>query len=73
MKIIFTLIAFSVFGFNSEPVISTSFINNAPGCRPGKADEKKEISIQSDRRSGEMQLRFKPATPGEAMISILNY
>jgi len=72
MKIIFTLIAFSLFNLAAKPVNSNSFTGPRFGTSPCKDDKKEEIRIESNRKSGDMQLRFTTDKEGEAIITILN-
>jgi hypothetical protein len=72
MKTIFTLIILSVFSITAQPVYSASFTNNGLSIKTGHDDKKKEISIGSNRESGDLELHFTAEKEAEATITILN-
>ncbi|MEP7108747.1 MAG: T9SS type A sorting domain-containing protein [Ferruginibacter sp.] len=71
-KIIFTLAILSVLGLTAQPVSGTSFANLSFSDKADEGGKKKEISIGSNRASGDMLLRFTADKSGEAIITILN-
>ncbi|MEO6721738.1 MAG: T9SS type A sorting domain-containing protein [Ferruginibacter sp.] len=69
-KITFTLALFSTLSAITAPAFSTSLQNEAPF----KFDngKNKEMSIVSNRASGEAQVRFNSSKNGEAIITVLD-
>lgn len=72
MKKFFTLTVLVVFGLTVQPAYSASFTNNNFSKNKDDGGKKKEISIGSDRASGDMVLRFTASKAGEASITVLN-
>lgn len=71
-KIILTLTVLTIFSLFAQPVFSASGTNDPFGISPGNGEKKKAITLGSNRRSGEMLVRFTAKKAGEASITILN-
>jgi hypothetical protein len=72
MKIIFTLLVLSVLSLTAQRLYPASFTTHSFNSKTNNSDKKKEISIGSNRESGELQLHFTAGKEGEAIITILN-
>jgi len=71
-KIIFTLTVLTVLSLFAQPSFSASCTNNPYSISPGYGENKKAIVLGSNRKSGEMLVRFTAKKAGEASITILN-
>jgi uncharacterized membrane protein len=71
-KIILSLTVLCVLILTANPVFSTSRKNQSYCSKKDKSIKKKEISIGSNRASGDLQLRFLAAVAGKVSITILN-
>lgn len=67
MKIIFTLTVFVVFSLLASPAQSSSVTNN-----PDKGEKNKNITVGSNRASGDMLVRFTAVKAGTVSIEVLN-
>lgn len=71
-KIIFTLVLLTVLSLFAQPSFSASCTDNPFSISPANGEKKKTITLSSNRKSGEMLIRFTAKKAGEASVTILN-